>query len=315
MPSSGSSIFTNVAGYQASLQDMLDLLVPNPTDFHARLTWVELADAHLLRAQEGSARVAYATLPTDRSFVTFLIRQGTPLIHNGNELQFGKLLFHSPGEHAHQRTAGPTNWGSVAVTPRTLMASSRTIVGRDLAAPPTSQVLRPRPANLRRLLRCHAQAARLAERDLASIANQEIARALEHDMIWALVTCLATSSVLEDRTTDRRRAQLSMRLERILTTDPTRLRRTAEIADALGISEAMLRADCLALLGMSIARYQRLRRLERVYSALLRASATANGGVEIIKRHGFDNIQRFVTEYWQAFGEMPPMPRRDPPPR
>ena len=42
LSAAGSSIFTDADGYQASLRDMLDLLVLNPQSFHAHLTWVEL---------------------------------------------------------------------------------------------------------------------------------------------------------------------------------------------------------------------------------------------------------------------------------
>ena len=44
-------------GYQASLQDILNLLVLNPREFRARLTWVEMPNLNLLRAREPSASV------------------------------------------------------------------------------------------------------------------------------------------------------------------------------------------------------------------------------------------------------------------
>ena len=75
MPVSGSSVFTDADGYQASLVDMLDLLVLQPPDFRARLTWVELPVLHLLRAQESSSRIAYMTLRPERVFVIFPTRQ------------------------------------------------------------------------------------------------------------------------------------------------------------------------------------------------------------------------------------------------
>ena len=71
MPAGGSSIFTDVDGYQANLRDIMDLLVPEPRLFHARLAWVELSHLGLLRAAETSPRVAYVTLPAELAFVTF----------------------------------------------------------------------------------------------------------------------------------------------------------------------------------------------------------------------------------------------------
>src|ERR1700756_5151275 len=102
MPASGSSIFTNADGYQKCVRDILNLVALHPSDFNARLTWVELPELSLLRAQEGLPRLAYMTLPARLAFITFLTQRGTPLIHGGSELQFGELLCHSLGEHAHQ---------------------------------------------------------------------------------------------------------------------------------------------------------------------------------------------------------------------
>lgn len=42
MPAGGSSICTDSDGYQASVQDILDLVVLQPRNFHARLTWADL---------------------------------------------------------------------------------------------------------------------------------------------------------------------------------------------------------------------------------------------------------------------------------
>src|SRR6516164_5115643 len=101
LSAAGSSIFTDADGYQASLRDMLDLLVLNPQSFHAHLTWVELPHVRLLRAQESSARVGYFRLPPGEVFVFFTTQQGASLVHGGLELQFGDLTWHR--HNSHQR--------------------------------------------------------------------------------------------------------------------------------------------------------------------------------------------------------------------
>ena len=83
MPASGSSIFTDADGYQASLRDLLDLLVLRPRDFHARLSWVELLHLHLLYAEEAASRLAYVTLPSEQVFIIFPTRQDSLLIAGG----------------------------------------------------------------------------------------------------------------------------------------------------------------------------------------------------------------------------------------
>ena len=71
MPASGSTIFTDADGYQASLRDIYDLLVLDPREFRARLTWVKMPNISLLRAREDLSRVAYVTFPQERAFVVF----------------------------------------------------------------------------------------------------------------------------------------------------------------------------------------------------------------------------------------------------
>jgi hypothetical protein len=73
----------------------------------------------------------------------------------------------------------------------TLMAHGRVLTGHELAIPSSGRALYPAPADRRELLRLHAQAARIAETQLDHIRHPEVARALEQDLIWALVNCLA----------------------------------------------------------------------------------------------------------------------------
>ena len=161
MPVSGSCIFTDVCSYQTSLQDMFDLLVVRP--FNARLTWVELPNVRLFRAQEGSPRVASVELPPDLVFVTFPTKRRSLLICDGTELQFGNIMFHSRGERFHQRTVAASRWGSVSLTPASLMTFSRALIGQAIAAPRNGQILRPPPSDWFQFLRLHAQAGRIAE--------------------------------------------------------------------------------------------------------------------------------------------------------
>ena len=88
MPAGGSSMFTDVDGYQANLRDVMDLLVPKPRLFHARLTWAELSHLGLLRAEEALAtrRVCHSSGRTcvrdvsDKTGLTVDLRwRGTPV--------------------------------------------------------------------------------------------------------------------------------------------------------------------------------------------------------------------------------------------
>ena len=311
MPGSGSSVFTDADGYQASLQDMLDLLALRPRDFRARLTWVDLRSFYLLRAQEDAPRVAYVTLPPEQVFVTFPTRRDATLITSGTELRFGDVVFHSLGERLHQRTTAAGHWGSISLTPTSLMEFGRTIAGQELAAPPRSQILRPLSTDRQRLLRLHALASRIAETSLDRISHKEVIRALEQDLIWALISCLVHGEVQANGAATALQASILVRFEETLAAHPLRHHRLAEICRTIGVSERILRASCARLLGMSPGRYQRLRWLKLVHTALKRANPATVSRAEMMERYGFADFHRFVAEYWNVYGEMPPVPPRD----
>jgi AraC-like DNA-binding protein len=310
MPASGSSIYTDADRYQASLIDILDLLVLRPRAFHARLTWLELPDLHLLGAQEASARIAYVRLPPASVCVTFATQPESPLIYGGVPLPYGDIILHSRGERGHQRTTGPSRWGAISLTPASLATFGRTIAGRDLVSPPGNMILRPIRADRQLLLRLHTQAARLAEKNLDRIGKPEVVRALEQDLIWALVTCLTRGTPQAQQAARRCQASAMARLEAMLAANGFRLLRGTEICRALGVSPRSLRAACLNVLGMSADRYQRLRRLNSLRAELLRARTERIETAEVIKAHGYADIRRFVAEYWKVYGELPPIPPR-----
>jgi len=307
MTASGSSIFTDADGYQASLRDLLDLLVPLPRDFHGRLTWVELLHLHLLHAEEAASRLAYVTLPQERVFIIFPTRQDSLLIAGGTELPYGAIMFHDPGSSFHQRTTAACHWGSISLPAESLRYFSRIIVGRELALPSASHVLRPQRAALQRLLRLHATARRIAETSQRRITNEQVVRAVEQDLIWALTTCLATAK----KETGGQQTSVSVQLEALLEGHSDRPLLTKDVCAAIGISEQTLRATCARVLGMSLGRYQRLRRLKRVRVELRRAKSATVDVAAVMKRYGFSSLHRFVAEYWDAYGEVPPIPARN----
>lgn len=314
MPEGGSSIYMDADGYQAHVRDILDLLVLQPRDFHAQLTWADLRNLQLLRAREASPRVGYLTLPRDRVFVTFPTEQNSILSYGDVTLRFGDLMFHSRGEHRHQRTTAACEWASISVAPEALSSFSRTLSGHVLSAPTVGKVVRPHRTDGRRLERLHSQVCQVVERNLNSIANREVARALEHDLIWALISCLANGKIQHESVGPGLRADVLPALEALLTAHPYKLLKTREICAVLSVSEATLRAKCSSALGLPPGQYQRLRRLKLIRAELLKRKPSTKEGVdEIILLCGFPNMHRFVAEYWDFYRETPPLPQVDPP--
>ncbi len=310
MSQAGSSIFTDAEGYQAILHNMVDLVVLCPRKFHAHLTWVELPHLRLLRAHESSSRLAYVRLPPEQVLVFFATQKGPTLVHGGLELQLGDLVWHGHCGQAHQRTTGATHWGSIAVSSEALVSFGRTVAGKALNAPTYPRLLRPAGEENRQLLRLHAQAARIAETSPARIVNPAIVRALDQDLMALLISCLASGDVPDGDPVREQQLRLCAQFEQMLGAAPFRLLATREVCAAMGVSEQRLRTSCLRLLGMGPGRYQRLRRLKLVRAELRRAGVEGQEIREIVARYGFADLHRFVTDYWQTYGEMPPIPAR-----
>ena len=150
----GHGRFTDAEEYQTSLPDLkTELVVTQSGVFGAQLTWAKLPNLHLLRAQETLARVAYITLPEPPVVVSFSTGAGQGLIWNGVQLGPGEVVFHSRGEHLHQRTTGPSHWGFLSIAPTFFARLGSAFAGRDLAPPALGRIVRPLPADLARLLR------------------------------------------------------------------------------------------------------------------------------------------------------------------
>jgi AraC-like DNA-binding protein len=305
MPASGTGIFTDCGEYQASLDNMLDLLVMQPREFRARLTRVQLPTLRLFCAHEASPRVAYVSLPPERVFVTFPTRRGPPLFCDGVEMRFGDIMFHSRGERLHQRTTTASRWGSISLERAALMAFARTLAGREIVPPPVGLILRAPSADRTRMLRLHAQACRITETNLNRIDHQEVARALEQDLIWALTTCLTGSVSQDDPGASRVDSKILRRFEDVQRANPYELLPVAEICSVIGVSAQTLGASCANVLGMTPHRYLNLRRLSNVRAALLRSDTVTVTVAEVTQRYGFGRPHDFVAEYLKAFGEMP----------
>ena len=232
------------------------------------------------------------------------------MIVGGVELQFGDFLFHSRGDQMHQRTTAACQWGSISLPPSLLSTIGSTIAGHDLAPPTVSQILRPPRGDRQRLLRLHSQAGRIAETDPNRIHSKEVIRSLEQDLILALVTCLATAEVSKDRPAKYPESDIFVQLEATLAAHHDRQLSVQDICNAIGISAQSLRTACAKGLGMSAGHYQRLKRLKRAYTELTQAKPPIVDIAETLKGHGFASLQQFVTEYWNAYGEMPPIPTR-----
>jgi AraC-like DNA-binding protein len=306
MAENGTATFANPDDYQAGFGAAnVNLIVSGGGDFNARLTWLHLRRLHMLRGCENLPRIAFISLSPAQVFVSFPTSEGRPLTYSGLGLQFGDVVFHSRGERTHQRTNGESQWGLISLPSEQLAACGKALTGLKITAPPIGRVLRPSRMAATRLLRLHSRACRLAETRYKLIANPEVARALEQELLHALVNCLTADDANGNPKTRQHHAEIMVRFEDVLTAHRGPQLNMPALCAALGVPERTLRVCCAEFLGMSPTRYLLLRRLNMARSALRRADPATARVAEIARLHQFLEPGRFAVTYRTVFGEMP----------
>ena len=292
--------------YQKGLKGYgIELLLTCAARFTACVTRVELSQLHLLCVKEIMARVAYLRLAPALAFVTFPAEGNLEMTWAGIPLRSGDIVFHGLGERMFQRTMRGCGWGAISLDPKTLVAHSRAIMEQDLVPPPDGRVIRAPPSMARWLKHLHIKACRLAQTKPNFIVHPEVARALEQDLIHALVTCLAQGDVVAEAPAQRRHACIMIRFAEVTASSPALQLPIPELCQALGVSDRSFRICCAEFLGMSPNQYLRLRRLHAAWAELRHADPETDRVAEVAQRHGFSQVGRFATAYHRLFGEKP----------
>jgi AraC-like DNA-binding protein len=306
MAENGTAKFANPDDYQAGIGDAsVNLIVTGGGDFNARLTWLNLRRLRVLCACENLPRIAFFALSPAQVFVSFPASAGPPLTYGGLGLQLGDVVFHSRGERMHLRTNGESQWGLISLPPEQLAACAKALTGLKITSPPVGLVLRPSRSAASGLLRLYSRACRLAETRHKLIANPEVARALEQELLHALVNCLTADDVIGNLKTRWHHADIMVRFEDALTTHRGPPLNMPALCAAIGVPERTLRVCCAEFLGMSPSRYLLLRRLNMARSALRRADPATASVAEIARSCQFLEPGRFAVTYRTIFGEMP----------
>jgi AraC-like DNA-binding protein len=239
----------------------------------------------------------------ERNPIYFLADDAQAPIHsNGTELRPGTILVSSPGAEHHRRSASSLRWASMSLTPDDLAAASLAIVGRELNAPATTSFVQPPHELMSRLVRLHAAAGHLAATAPDVLAHPEVARAMEHELISTLVSCLAAVTT---EASNHPRVPVMQRFERFLTANPAKPVYISEICADIGVSTRTLRLHCSERLGMSPHRYLILRRMHQVRRVLVRSDPRSTTVTGVATNHGFWELGRFSVAYRRLFGETP----------
>jgi len=307
MPGSGTRTFLEPHHFEASLrQAEIELIITCPGQFEARLTWAELHYLQVLRCEEDFPRVGSVCFRPGLAFVIFPLQSGHVPVWRGTQLQPNQIMLVSGGGRLHQWTAGPSIWGLIVLNQVPLELYSQALSGKPFFWRSETEILLPSPRDAARLRRLHAQVCRLAETKPRTLSHSEVARALEQGLIHALVTCLTTTTLGTEGSSNSRQAGIMIRFEEVLTkhlSDPRF--NMAQLCQLIGVTERALRSCCAEIIGMTPPRYILLRRLRQVRIALREAHPGATDVAELARRCGFTQMAQFASAYLAAFGETP----------
>jgi AraC-like DNA-binding protein len=306
MAANGTLTFSDPDGYAAGFSDAhIKLTITGAGDFKARLTRLKLKDLKIYRCCESLPRIAYISLPPQQMFLSFPVGAAS-LIFDGFALRNDDIVLHGRGERTHQRSNGACQWGLISLSPDQFASYGKALTGQAIAPPHVSRILRPVRAEVLRFQRLFVQACRLAEAARQKLIERpEVARALEQELIHAIVNCLAANETDDNPKTRHHHAAVMVRFEETLRKRVDQKLSMSTLCAELGVPARTLRMCCAKFLGVSPARYLLLQRLNKARGALRRADPSTASVAEVARNHQFLELGRFAVTYRTTFGESP----------
>jgi AraC-like DNA-binding protein len=315
MPQSTAFTYDDPMQYQAAVRGgEVEVSVTARGKFRGSLIKIDLCNLWMQSGWENLPRVIRASLGQKRTGIQFLADAGQPVLqHTGQELHTKAIAAFQPGAAFHVRSQSPCRWATISLTSETFCAQSNALAGRDLRAGSNIRFMHPKAAHMTRLVFLHTSARQLAVAAPDVIAHPEVASALEHHLVHAMMTCLADGEPTTAGSGWRQHTAIINRFEEVVAKNCDRPLYLAEICAAVGVNERTLRACCEEHLGMGPIRYLWIRRMHLTRRALLRADRSKATVTQIATDHGFWELGRFSVSYQALFGESPSASLRKPP--
>jgi AraC family transcriptional regulator, ethanolamine operon transcriptional activator len=203
---------------------------------------------------------------------------------------------------------GDGAWATVVM----LAAAAGTLLGRQslppVVRPGAHGLLRTTPATRMRAEAFLRSAAEVAAQDPGVFDVAEARQALRSAVLEMAADLMTLPTQGEPPRTQLARMehrQLVRRVDDHVSMAPEQVIGVAELSETLGISDRQMREAFASVLGVSPARYLRLRRLVLVRAALSAPSRRWLSVREAALAHGFCHLGRFSSVYREAFGESP----------
>ena len=284
----------------------IELCFTGPGEFKAHITRAKLPRIWLAGVEEVAPRIARLSFACEQTLAIFATDADPSQFCDAVKLgPWDVMLLHGCNGTVHHRTHGASRWGLIAVDQAAFIAHCQALTGSGAAVPTRRAILRPTWFAAARLRQLHAKICDLAATTPTIISHREAARALENDVLHALVNCLAGDAIGDQPLRIRRHLEIIDAFERVVALRLREPLTVAEISAEIGVPDRTLRACCTEVLGMSPSRYLRLRRLNLVRAALEQSQPAPGTISEVAKRYGFSQLGRFATSYRETFGEAP----------
>jgi AraC-like DNA-binding protein len=299
--------FTDPIPYKAAIRGSdLEILVAAKGDFCSKLIQMFFERLWTHYGSESLPRIFHSGLNAKRTFISFLADgEQRAAYYSGREVCSNAIVVSGGGSSRHIRTWDVSRWVGMSLPEGVLAAVSRTLAGRELTAKPDMYLVHPDPAHMARLIRLHAAARHLAETAPEIFVQAEVSSALEHELVHAMVTCLADGTRPEAVLAWRRHSAVMKRFEQVMAESDDRPMYLAQICAAVGASERTLRNSCEEHLGMGPIRYLWLRRMHLARRVLIAADPRKRTVAQVASQYGFWDWGRFAMAYRALFGELP----------
>jgi AraC-like DNA-binding protein len=305
MAEAGTFKFGDPDGYAAAFGDMrFNLTTTGAGEFRAQLTQLKLDHLDFFQCREELPRIAYMTLPRRRIFLSFPLNNVASTF-NGSVSHTGDMILHARGGGLHHRIDRKSHWGLLSVSPEQFVSHGEILTGQPVVAPDADKILHPPRAEADRLRLLFRQACHLSETRKELIGHAEVARALEQEMLHAIINCLPANEMNDTSKARHQHAAVMARFEEILSKRIDRKLSMPRLCSELGIPERTLRMCCAEFLGVSPTRYILLRRLNRARAALRSSDPSMSSVAEVARNHEFVELGRFAVTYRNTFGESP----------
>ncbi|MGY3606502.1 MULTISPECIES: helix-turn-helix domain-containing protein [unclassified Bradyrhizobium] len=273
--------------------------------FHAEIAQIGINRLLVQRYQVSLPQVNTLAISPGRRSIGFLTEPNeSAFLHCGLEVLASDLVVNR-SDVIHQRSGANLHYGTISLAADDFDAAAEAVLGREFVEMPQNRIVRPHSAAMLRLLKLHKSIGLLAH-DMPDVLEiPEVGRALENELTYVMVRCVAEGAAVESRTGSRRHDAIVARFEEFLEANPDRPLYLAEICAATGVAERTLRASCEEHLGMGPIRYLALRRMHLVHRALLSSDHSKRTVTQIVTDHGFWELGRFSVAYHALFGEAP----------